>query len=102
MGGGLLQKVNRDTQRFAFKSSAQKRGGVWHDVYKDPLDSSKASKRGRLRLVKIDGEYHTLVANDDELGLLKTVFLNGEVTNKIDLDAVRENAKLELATASVV
>jgi nicotinamide phosphoribosyltransferase len=97
MGGGLLQKVNRDTQRFAFKSSAQKRSGVWYDVCKSPLDSSKASKRGRLRLVNIGGEYRTLVANDDELGLLKTVFLNGEVMNKIDLDTVRENAKLDIA-----
>ena len=52
MGGGLLQKLNRDTQRFAFKSSAQCRFGQWHDVYKLPKDLSKASKRGRLALVK--------------------------------------------------
>jgi nicotinamide phosphoribosyltransferase len=40
MGGGLLQKVNRDVQRFAFKSSEQCREengvDVWHDIYKSP------------------------------------------------------------------
>src|ERR1035437_3635540 len=48
MGGALLQKVNRDTQRFAFKSSAQYRNGQWYDVWKDPIGSGKTSKKGRL------------------------------------------------------
>ena len=46
MGGGLHTAVNRDTQRNAFKCSAQKRNGVWHDIFKNPLDSSKKSKTG--------------------------------------------------------
>lgn len=29
MGSGLIQKVNRDTQRFSFKSSAQCNNGEW-------------------------------------------------------------------------
>ncbi len=50
MGGGLLQRLDRDTQRFAFKCCAVQRNGEWQDVYKDPKsDPSKASKRGRLR-----------------------------------------------------
>jgi nicotinamide phosphoribosyltransferase len=95
MGGGLLQKVNRDTQRFAFKSSAQKRNGEWHDVWKDPIDSTKASKRGRLKLVKIDGEYLTIKVDDDApTVLLRTVFENGELKNEVKFDRVRENASL--------
>lgn len=48
MGGGLLQKVNRDTLRFALKCSAVKKSdGVWYDVQKNPLDQTKASKAGR-------------------------------------------------------
>ena len=43
MGGGLLQKINRDTQRFVFKCSAQRRSGQWFDINKNPLDASKAS-----------------------------------------------------------
>lgn len=47
MGGGLLQKINRDTQRNAFKCSAnQTHDGKWHDVFKDPIDGSKKSKAG--------------------------------------------------------
>lgn len=100
MGGGLLQKVNRDTQRFAFKSSAQKRSGVWYDVYKQPLDQSKASKRGRLMLVKDTlgnyetlplGDYHDHVATDD---LLEVVFEDGVLYNQSTFDQIRERAAL--------
>lgn len=48
MGGGLLQEVNRDTCKFAMKCSAIRRGGIWHDVFKDPIDGGKQSKRGLL------------------------------------------------------
>lgn len=48
MGGGLLQKVNRDTLRCATKCSAvQTLGGEWKSIQKNPLDQSKASKAGR-------------------------------------------------------
>lgn len=47
-GGYLIQKLNRDTQKQAFKCSAEYRNGKWHDIYKEPKDSSKASKRGRF------------------------------------------------------
>ena len=54
MGGGLHTSVNRDTQRNAFKCSAQLRNGKWIDIYKNPLDSSKKSKTGRfLSLIHI-------------------------------------------------
>ena len=47
MGGALLQKINRDTNKFALKCSAIRRSGVWHDVYKDPItDKGKMSKKG--------------------------------------------------------
>ena len=32
MGGELLQKVNRDTQKFAMKASAIQINGEWQDV----------------------------------------------------------------------
>lgn len=47
MGGALLQGVNRDTCRFAMKTSAAMINGEWVDVYKDPIsDKGKVSKRG--------------------------------------------------------
>lgn len=49
MGGALLQKVNRDSLKFAMKTSSAFRSGVWYDVFKDPVtDKGKRSKRGRL------------------------------------------------------
>ncbi len=59
MGGALLQKLDRDTQRFALKCSAARVDGRWIDVWKDPItDHTKASKRGRLTLAR-HREYST-------------------------------------------
>lgn len=56
MGGGLLQQLNRDTQKFALKCSAARVGGRWIDVWKDPVtDKGKQSKRGRMTLLRNRG-----------------------------------------------
>lgn len=103
MGGGLHQKgLDRDTQRFAFKSSAQRRtNGVWVDVKKDPLDSSKASKAGRLKLCKVDYEEHTewMTVREDQGGAhsadqLRVVFRDGQLIDPLTFDQVRKNAEL--------
>ena len=95
MGGALLQKSNRDTLRFAFKSSAQKRNGVWYDIFKQPLDSSKASKRGKLKLSKnAEGHFFTIKDDsEDYTDLLETVFENGVIVKEYTFEQVRANAK---------
>jgi nicotinamide phosphoribosyltransferase len=95
MGGGLLQKHNRDTQRFAFKCSARKDSDGWHDVYKSPLDKTKSSKKGRLKLIKIDGEFKTVRIEEypEHEDILVTVFENGELVNELTFEQVRENTK---------
>lgn len=93
MGGGLLQKLNRDTQRFTFKSSAQKRGGEWHGVQKNPLGGSKPSKAGKLILVREGDGYRTLQAGGLERDdVLQTVFEDGEILVRHTFDEVRERA----------
>lgn len=53
MGGALLQRLDRDTQKFALKCSAAHVDGEWIDVYKDPVtDKGKQSKRGRMTLLR--------------------------------------------------
>jgi len=99
MGGGLLQKVNRDTQRFAFKASAIRRNGQWHDVYKLPKDLSKASKRGRLALLHdpVFNVFQTVKVEEIPSGrkdILETVFENGVLVKEYTFNEVRENAKL--------
>lgn len=98
MGGGLLQKVNRDTQRFAFKSSAQKRSGVWHDIQKKPLDSSKRSKAGRLALVKFPNGNFATIRKENSVGVfddhLIPVFRNGEILNRQTFSEIRDRAAI--------
>lgn len=93
MGGGLLQQVNRDTQRFAFKCSSITVNGVTKDVWKKPVtDNTKRSKGGKLSLI-IDG-YHLRTVKYAESGgakdLLEPVFLNGEILREQTLDEIRE------------
>jgi len=95
-GGALLQKMNRDTQKFAFKCSAIKINGVWQDVYKEPItDAGKNSKRGLLALVYLnDKKYYTVDPNSiiGSLNILQDVFINGELVNETTLDEVRKRA----------
>lgn len=93
MGGGLLQKLDRDTQRFAMKCSAVQVDGAWRDVWKQPrTDPLKNSKRGRLALVRTpDGGFATVPA-PAEGDLLQTVFRDGELVAPTTFEAVRARA----------
>jgi len=105
MGGALLQKVDRDTQRFALKCSSAVIDGKEIRVEKNPTEmdvngniteSFKKSKAGRLKLVKLDGEFKTV--NQDMLPELTdeliTVFENGKLTNEISFEQVKNNLNL--------
>jgi len=92
MGGGLLQQLDRDTQRFAFKCSAALRDGQWVDVSKSPAtDLGKRSKTGHLALVHEGGIYSTARGprKDD---LLVPVYESGRVLRTYTLDEVRSAA----------
>lgn len=95
MGGGLLQLVNRDTQRFAFKCAAALVAGEWRDVSKDPItDTGKRSKKGHQALVRKQGlntTYET-VQGPNPLDLLVTVYENGNILKTYTLDECRKNA----------
>ena len=100
MGGALLQKPNRDTQKFAFKCSWAELNGEGVAVQKHPLEmdrhgtitpSFKTSKAGRLKLILENGEYKTVTQDKkpDKEDQLKTVFKNG----KLLVDETFENIK---------
>ncbi len=96
MGGELLQKVDRDTQKFAMKASAVCINGEWRDVWKDPVtDSGKRSKRGRLALVRDAGGDFETVREADLAGRdnrLRTVYRNGALMVDDRLAVIRERA----------
>ena len=92
-GGALLQKLNRDTQKFAFKCSSVTVNGADRDVFKDPVtDSEKKSKRGRLALEKFAGKFETTRAKWPENDELKVVFENGYCYRIQSLEEIRKRA----------
>ncbi|XP_045165055.2 nicotinamide phosphoribosyltransferase-like [Mercenaria mercenaria] len=99
-GGALLQRLDRDTQKCAFKCSYAKCNGKEVNVFKAPItDPGKESKKGRLTLEKqADGKFVTVQqgAGDVKKDILETVFENGKLLKDFSFDEVRKNAELEL------
>ena len=86
-GGGLLQKVDRDTQRFAFKCSAVRIGDTWSPVSKAPItDPGKNSKAGRLKLVLINREHTTVAEDNPGPDEMVEVFRDGELLKEWTFD----------------
>ena len=96
MGGALLQQLNRDTLKFAFKCSAIKVNGEWRDVYKRPAtDPGKNSKRGRFVVTYNGHEYVTSQLQDDRIvtgDMLGTVFEDGVVYSDSNFYEIRSRA----------
>jgi nicotinamide phosphoribosyltransferase len=91
MGGALLQKLNRDTQKFAMKCSEVTVAGKAIAVYKDPItDPGKTSKQGRLALIKTELGYQTVAASSEDL--LQVVYENGQLVQDQSLEAIRQRA----------
>jgi nicotinamide phosphoribosyltransferase len=81
MGGGLLQKVDRDTMKWAMKASEVTINGVPRDIFKDPVtDPGKRSKPGRWAVVETDGGCEAVKFSElnGRENLLRPVFRNGE------------------------
>ncbi len=96
MGGALLQQLNRDTQKFAFKCSNVTVNGEDRDVFKDPVDGhDKASKCGRLALHCRNGVWSTQRTHrnlEDQEDRMRTVFRDGELVVTQSVAQVRERA----------
>ena len=94
-GGALLQRLDRDTQKCAFKCSLAVVGGREREVFKDPItDHGKKSKKGRLVLVKDDEGWRTTTETRRK-GMedhLVTVFENGEMVREWGWDEVKSRA----------
>jgi len=120
-GGALLQRLDRDTQKCAFKCCHIELGEESRDVYKEPItDPGKKSKKGLLFLHRAeDGKLVTVarhegnkrtvwrdgVANeegvsditveaDEAASLLVTVFENGAMQQEWTFQEVRDRSNL--------
>ncbi len=112
MGGALLQKVDRDTQKFAIKCSSIVVNGEEVDVQKNPIEinekgervqSFKKSKSGQLKLVRnVDlynnsDEYETVEhCKDFSNDFLVKVFENGELLVDYNFQEVRDRAEVKI------
>lgn len=98
-GGALLQKLNRDTQKCAFKcSEITKKGGKTTLVFKDPItDKGKMSKKGRLSLeAGADGKLATVTEGkgDPKKDILQEVFRDGALLIDQKFEEIRKRAVL--------
>ncbi len=108
MGGALLQKVNRDTQKFALKCSYAEVNGEKVDVQKSPMEmdehgqltkSFKSSKAGRLKLVRTAHGLKTVSeSNSSGEDVMETVFENGKIKKVYNFEQIRENASINSFT----
>lgn len=95
MGGALLQKVDRDTQRFAYKASAGLVDGAYRGIYKDPVtDPGKRSKDGVLDLILEDQKlvtraYYTFDTTFPN-SAMRTVYRNGTLLVRDTLEDIRQ------------
>ncbi|MBJ7899235.1 MAG: nicotinate phosphoribosyltransferase [Cyanobacteria bacterium RI_101] len=93
MGGALLQKLNRDTQKFAMKCSEIQIKGQARPIGKAPVtDPAKTSKTGRLALVKTPLGYQTLPWRPDLEDELQVVYENGSLVREQTLEEIRQRA----------
>lgn len=103
MGGALLQKLDRDTQKFALKCSYAEVAGEGVSVEKHPkeldedgnlITSFKKSKGGQLKLIKENKHFQTVGIEEVGKDLLETVFENGALIRTRTFEEVRANATL--------
>ena len=93
MGGGLAQKVDRDTNKFAMKCSAARINNKWVDVFKDPVtDPGKTSKKGVLMVTDDNGAFSTTNLTSGVTNLLTPVYKNGELLQDWKFSEIRERS----------
>lgn len=87
-GGGLLvHEAERDTHRFAMKTSYVQIGGIPRDVRKEvATDPSKASKAGRFAVIRSEGSQKLTTINERDLPAgerdwLDVVYYDGRLSN---------------------
>ena len=101
-GGALLQKVNRDTFKFAQKACAILRDEKWIGIAKDPVtDHGKKSKEGVLTTVRYlptgglrAVDLSTTKIRDDEEDIMKLVYHTGTLYNEDTLENIRKRVEI--------
>ena len=104
IGSFTYEYVTRDTYGFAMKATYGEVNGEPRNIFKDPKtdDGTKKSAKGLLQVISFEG---TLVLRDEctweeeQQGLLETVFENGKLVRKESLSTIRERIAVQLESA---
>lgn len=106
-GGALLQKVNRDTLKFAQKASAILVDGEWIGVAKDPVtDHGKKSKEGVLTLLRNMNTGELVTGRVDQpipdgySDHMQLLYHTGRLYNQTNLQDVRDRVEKGRVPAS--
>lgn len=94
VGSFSFQYVTRDTHGSAVKATNVIKDGKELAIFKDPkTDSKKKSAKGLLRVEREDGKlvmYDQQTREQEQQGLLETVFLDGEIKRITTLEEIRK------------
>ncbi|XP_070557523.1 nicotinamide phosphoribosyltransferase-like [Ptychodera flava] len=102
-GGALLQRLDRDTQKCAYKCSYAVIDGKPTNVFKQPVtDLGKKSKKGRLSLEYDHGKYRTVEEGkgDPAKDVLMPVFENGKLLREFTFEEIRARAEISILKQS--
>lgn len=105
VGSYTYQMNTRDTFGFAAKGAWFETNGEGHDIYKDPVTDSgtKKSLKGRVAVMDDLSVKTGCTKEEEESGILQTIFEDGQFYNQTSLADIREkidelaNLKLEEA-----
>lgn len=97
IGSFTYQLLTRDSNGFAVKATYTECNGEAQDIFKEPKTDSgtKKSAKGLLSVVQEEGKIvlkQQCTKEEEQQGMLKTVFINGEVMLNEDFITVRERA----------
>lgn len=93
MGGGLLQKVDRDSLKWAMKASYAEVDGEVREICKNPItDPGKKSKQGLWGVDFENGQYVAKPLAQVKKDILRPVYRNGEILVKETFADIRARA----------
>lgn len=95
IGSYTYNYLTRDTFGFAVKATWGQVNGVGRDLFKDPATDSgvKKSAKGLLRIEQTENGFELFdqqTAEQENMGVLQTVFENGQLLRECSLDQIRE------------
>jgi nicotinamide phosphoribosyltransferase len=95
IGSYTYQYVTRDNFGFAMKATSGVVNGERRDIFKDPKTDS-GTKKSAKGLLRVEKSGDTLILFDqqteeqEQQGLLETVFLDGKTTTTVSLETIRK------------